>query len=90
MGEGHERQRAGDRKPNFHNAGMIIGQVSRVYGYSLLISMFICLFLACFSSLPLTKWDDEDGLPRANVALVSYMSLARVSTKSNSSIRLDW
>ena len=66
-----ERQRAEDEKPYFHDSGRIVGQVSRLYGYSVINAAFSSLFLCGFSSLPLTKWDDEDGLPKANVSLVS-------------------
>jgi hypothetical protein len=49
--------------------------VSRIYGYSTLLSGISTLFLCAFSSLPLTKWDDKDkgGVPRAHVELVSVL-----------------
>ena len=66
---------AGTGKPYFYGAGRILGRVSRIYGYSTLLSGFSTLFLCAFSSLPLTKWDDKDkgGVPRAHVELVSVL-----------------
>ena len=70
------RNRArGNAKPYFHGAGRILGRVSRLYGYSLLVSGISSLFVTGFSSLPLTKWDDEDkvGVPKAHNELVSVL-----------------
>ena len=66
---------AGTGKPYFYGAGRILGRVSRLYGYSLLLSGISSLFLSGFSSLPLTNWDDKDkgGVPRAHVELVSVL-----------------
>ena len=66
---------AGSAKPYFYGAGRILGRVSRLYGYSLLVSGISCLFVSGLSSLPLTKWDDKDkgGVPRAHVELVSVL-----------------
>ena len=68
--------RAQDRvvaKPYFYNAGRILGRVARLYGYSMLLSGISSLFLSGFSSLPLTKWDGKEGVPRADVVLVSVL-----------------
>ena len=76
------RNRTADtRKPYFYGAGRILGRVSRLYGYSLLVSGISSLFLTGFSSLPLTKWDDEDkgGVPRAHVELVSVLLMLWVA-----------
>ena len=61
---------AGTAKPYFYGVGRILGRVSRLYGYSLLLSGITSLFVTGFSSLPLTKWDDKEGVPRADVVLV--------------------
>ena len=66
----------GTGKPYFYGAGRILGRVSRLYGYSMLSSGISSLFMSGFSSLPLTKWDDQDkegGVPRAHVELVSIL-----------------
>ena len=66
---------AGTGKPYFYGAGRILGRMSRLYGYSLLLSGISSLFLSGLSSLPLTKWDDKDegDVPRAHVELVSVL-----------------
>ena len=64
---------AGSAKPYFYGAGRILGRVSRLYGYSLLLSGITSLFVTGFSSLPLTKWEDGEGVPRADVVLVSVL-----------------
>ena len=53
-------------------AGHLIEQLSRLYGYALLIAGIESIFIVCTSSLPLTKWNDE-GVPRANVFVVSTL-----------------
>ena len=70
------RNRAtGTGKPYFYETGRILGRVSRLYGYSLLLSGISTLFQLGFSSLPLTKWEDKDkgGVPRAHNELVSVL-----------------
>ena len=52
--------------------GHIIEQVSRLYGYALLIAGVDAIFLSGVSSLPLTKWDGE-GVPRADTLIVSSL-----------------
>ena len=74
----HARARnraAGTGKPYFYETGRILGRVSRLYGYSLLLSGISTLFQFGFSSLPLTKWEDKDkgGVPRAHNELVSVL-----------------
>ena len=53
--------------------GRIVEQCSKLYGYGLLIAGIDSLFLAGVSSLPLTKWDDEKGVPRADAFAVSAL-----------------
>ena len=66
-----QQDRANDNaKPSFYDSGRILGRISRLYGYSFLLSGIVSLFVSGISSLPLTKWDDEEGVPRADVALV--------------------
>ena len=72
----------GTGKPYFYGAGRILGRVSRLYGYSLLVSGIGSIFLSGFSSLPLTKWDDkekEGGVPRAHNELVSLILMIWIS-----------
>ena len=89
----------GSAKPNFYGAGRILGRVSRLYGYSLLLSGISSLFVTGFSSLPLTKWDDKEGVPRADVVLVSVLLKLWVSAavsieggarRSNFCLALSW
>ena len=65
----------GTGKPYFYGAGRILGRVSRLYGYSMLLSGISSLFVTGISSLPLTKWDDKDngGVPRAHNELVNVL-----------------
>ena len=72
---------AGTGKPYFYGAGRILGRVSRLYGYSLLLSGISSLFMSGFSSLPLTKWDDQDegGVPKAHNELVSVLLMLWIS-----------
>ena len=82
------RDRAnGNAKPYFYDAGRILGRISMLYGYSFLLSGINSLFVTGFSSIPLTKWDDEGGIPRADVGLVSVSlmlwSSAAVSIKGD-------
>ena len=72
MAQAQNRVR-GNVRLNFYDTGRILGRVSRLYGYSGLLSGIGSLFLSAFSSLPLTKWDDEGGVPRADVVLVSVL-----------------
>ncbi len=53
--------------------GYSLEQCSKLYGYALLISGIDSLFVAGVSSLPLTNWDDEDGVPRADTFAVSAL-----------------
>ena len=53
-------------------AGHLIEQLSRLYGYALLIAGIDSIFIVGVSSLPLTKWND-DGVPRADVFIVSTL-----------------
>ena len=69
----------GTGKPYFYGAGRILGRVSRLYGYSLLVSGIGSIFLSGFSSLPLTKWDDKDKGPRAHNELVSALLMLWMS-----------
>ena len=50
--------------------GRVVEQVSRLYGYGILISGIDAVFLAGISALPLTKWDDA-GVPRADVVVAT-------------------
>ena len=52
--------------------GRVIEQLSRLWGYGILISGIDSIFLSAVSSLPLTKWDDS-GVPRANTFAVSVL-----------------
>ena len=52
------------------SVGRAIEQLSRLYGYALLISGIDAIFIAGISALPLTKWDDQ-GVPRADVVFTS-------------------
>ena len=63
----------GIAKPYFYDAGRILGRISMLYGYSLLISGISSCFLTGFSSLPLTRWDDEGGIPQPDVGVVSVL-----------------
>ena len=54
-------------------AGRIVEQLSKLFGYSFLISSVCSIFVSGISSLPLTKWDDKDIVPHADVALVSVL-----------------
>ena len=58
-------------KPTFYDAGRILGKTSRLYGYSFLHAGICSVFVSGVSSLPLTAWDDEGHVPKANVTLVS-------------------
>ena len=48
-----------------------MGQISRLYGYAILIAGVTAVAILGFSSLSLTRWDDEEAVPRADVGLVS-------------------
>ena len=50
--------------------GRVVEQLSRLYGYAILIAAFNGIILSGISSLPFTKWDD-DGVPRADALIVS-------------------
>ena len=63
----------GSEKPYFYDTGLILGRISRLHGYSYLLSGLSFVFLSGFSSLPLTKWNDEGGIPQADVGLVSVL-----------------
>ena len=52
--------------------GRIVEQCSRLYGYAFLISGIDSIFLVGVSSLPLTKWDDDD-VPHADTFAVSAL-----------------
>ena len=53
--------------------GRVIENVSRLYGYSGILSGINTIFVSAISLMPLTNWDDEQGVPRANVLLVSVL-----------------
>ena len=50
--------------------GRVVEQLSRLYGYAIIIAAFNGTVLSGISSLPFTKWDD-DGVPRADALIVS-------------------
>ena len=53
-----------------HAVGRVLEQVSKIYGYSFLVSAIDGIFISGISLLPLTNWDGE-GVPRADVFVVS-------------------
>ena len=68
-----ERARIANWKPAFYASGRIVEKLSKLYGYSIIIAGISSIFTSGFSSLPLTKWDNEQGVPRADVALVNLL-----------------
>ena len=52
--------------------GRCIEQLSRLYGYALLMCGFNAVLLSGVSALPLTKWDDK-GVPRSDALVVSAL-----------------
>ena len=55
----------------------VLEQVSRLYGYAILIAGIHAVLVSAISALPLTKWDDV-GVPRADI-VVFYVLFAAVS-----------
>ena len=64
---------AGSTKPYFYDTGRILGRISRLYGYALVISGCSSVFASAVSSLPLTDWGDDGGVPRANLGVVTML-----------------
>ena len=60
-------------KPSLYGVGRIVEHVSRLYGYSFVISGICSMVASAVSSLPLTKWDEEEGVPQADVVAVNVL-----------------
>ena len=69
-GRRREQQQRGVARRIVSSVGRSVEQLSRLYGYALLISGIDAVFIAGVSALPLTKWGDS-GVPRADVVVVS-------------------
>ena len=65
-----EPQQRGLAKRIVSSFGRTVEQLSRLYGYALLVSGIDVVLLGGVSALPLTKWDDA-GVPRANTVVLA-------------------
>ncbi len=85
-----ERSRITNWKPAFYATGRIVEKLSKLYGYAVLIAGISSIFLSGISSLPLTKWDNEEGVPHADVVVVNLLPLVWIGLAvSNSGLRTE-